>query len=149
MREDQAKITCVLERKEGGNWVPWPNTDWLAAIIWENRTGGGAGSESTKHRPGNMGDQESLGGPQTLENVTIERRYDGTTLGPQRYKILKEARGRGRLTITEQQLDEFAVAFGDAISFQGKLVGVNLGGPNANSNGVRMLSLECETAVIS
>lgn len=149
MREDQARITAKLEKKVNGVWVTWPNTEWLQGIVWEDRSGGGTGADSTRHRAGGMGELESLGGPQTLENTSVVRRYDGTELGPQRYKIMLEARGRGRLTITEQQLDEYGAAFGDPVNFQGKLIGVVLSGPNANSNGVRTLTLEQETVNIS
>lgn len=149
MREDQQSITAVVEKKVDGDWVAVPGLETLGTIIWENLTGGGGGSDSTKHRAGGMGDLESLGGPQTFENTTIERRFDGEVITTGLYLKLLSVRGRSRITITEQDLDEFGTPFGDPTNYQGKLVGVTKGAANANSGGVRMLSLECETVNIS
>ncbi len=138
-REDQSAISVFVEKKVSGTWVPWPGLGDLG--IWENRTGGGGDSEETKHREGAMGDYVSLGGPQTINNVTVARRYDHVRDAPIIAELYR-ARGRGRVTIVEQDLDEFGVADGATHTWRGKLKSVDPGDTNANSTGVKLFSLE-------
>jgi hypothetical protein len=142
-REDQGKVTVIIEKEPG---VPWPGLGNLGT--WENRTGGSGGSESTKHREGGMGPLRSYGGLPTMENVVVARRYDFTR-DHAKIKALFEARGRARMTVIEQPLDEYGVAFGDPISYTGKLNDVNQGDVNANSNDIRMITLTQDTEAIA
>lgn len=116
--------------------------------IWENRTGGEGDSDSVKHREGGMGPILALGGQQTLNNINVARRYDLTRDHPF-IKTLYRARGRARATVVEQPLDEFGVAFGDPVSYSGKLKQVTPGSINANSNDVRMIELEIDLEAVA
>lgn len=141
-RQDMARVTVHVEKRVSGTWTPWPGLGDLG--IWENRTGGGGDSEETKHREGGMGEYISLGGPTTIDNVTIARRYDHIRDAPI-YATLMGARGKARVTVVEQDLDEFGVADGAVHSWSGKLKSVNKGDSNANSTDVRMLTCELST----
>lgn len=116
--------------------------------VWENRTGGDGDSDSIKHREGGMGPILALGGTQTLDNLTVARRYDLTRDHPF-IKTLYRARGRAKMTVVEQPLDEFGVAFGDPTTYAGKLKKVTPGNIDSNSNSVRMIELELDTESIS
>jgi hypothetical protein len=142
-REDQAKVTVIIEKEPG---VPWPGLGNLGT--WENRTGGSGGSDSTKHREGGMGDLLSYGGPPTMENVVVARRYD-LSRDHAVIKALFDARGKARMTVIEQPLDEYKVAFGEPISYTGRLNDVNQGDVNANSNDIRMITLTQDTEGVS
>lgn len=141
-RQDQARVTVYVEKKVNNAWVPWPGLGDLG--IWENREGGGGDSEETKHREGGMGAYISLGGSQTIDNVTIGRRYD-LVRDARIVAELYRARGRARVTIVEQDLDEFGVADGAVHSWRGKLKSVSKGNSNANSTDVRMVEIVIST----
>lgn len=142
-REDQARVTVFVGKEDASGKInPWPGLGDLG--IWENRTGGDGDTDSTKHREGNMGQEKSFGGPQTTNNVSVSRRYDLTRDHPF-IKALYAARGKAILIVTEQPLDEYGAAFGDPLSWRGKLKGVNPGDRNANSNSIKMVTLEQDT----
>lgn len=132
-REDNSHITV---------FVDFPGLGDLG--IFENRTGGKGDSDSTKHREGGMGELRSHGGPQTMENVTVSRRYD-IARDHSKYKLLMRARGRARMRVVDQPLDEYGSAVGEPVVYQGKLKAVNPGDGNANSNDIKMLELEQDT----
>lgn len=136
-REDQGHVSVHID---------FPGLGDLG--VWENRTGGAGDSDSTKHREGGMGAIVSLGGPQTLDNVTVARRYDIPRDHPF-IKTLYRARGRATMTVVEQPLDEYGAAWGDPTTYTGKLKAVNPGDINANSNDVRMIELEQDTEDVS
>lgn len=138
-RQDMARVTVTFEKRVNNQWVPWPGLG--STGVWENRTGGGGDSEETKHREGGMGVYVSLGGPTTIDNVTIARRYDHIRDAPL-YSELMTARGKARVTVVEQDLDEFGVADGAVHTWSGKLKSVSKGDTNANSTDVRMLTCE-------
>lgn len=143
-RQDQARITVYVERKVNGAWVAWPGLGNIG--VWENRSGGGGDSEELKHREGGMGEYVSLGGQQTLDNITIARRYDLVRDAPIVAELYR-ARGKARVTVVEQDLDEFGVADGRVHAWRGKLKAVKKGDSNANSTDVRMV--ECEISADS
>lgn len=141
-REDQGAVTVIIETTPG---VDWPGLGNLGT--WENRTGGTGGSDSTKHREGGMGPLKSFGGPQTIDNAVVARRYD-LTRDHSKIKALMAARGKALMTIIEQPLDEYGVAFGDPISYKGRLIEVDQGEINANSSDIRMITLTQDTESI-
>lgn len=136
-REDQTLVTVTIEFPGLGNLG-----------TWENRTNGKGGSDTTKHREGGMGPIKSFGGPQTIDNVQVARRFDPVRDAPL-LKTLYRARGRARMIVTEQLLDEFSTAFGDVTTWTGKLAEVDPGNANANSGAIRMITLTQDTEDIS
>lgn len=137
--EHQARISVRVEKRVNGQWVAWPGLGDLG--VWENRTGGDGDSEETKHREGGMGPLLSFGGPQTIDNVTVARRYDNVRDAPTIAELMR-ARGKARVIITEQDLDEYGAADGAVHSWTGKLKKVAKGGTNTNSSDIRMVELE-------
>lgn len=133
-RQDQTYVSVTID---------WPGLGNLG--VWENRTGGKGDSDSTKHREGGMGPQLAYGGPQTIDNASVERRFDPLRDGSI-LKALYAARGRARMTIVEVLLDEHAQPWAvGPNSWSGKLKSVDSGEANANSNDIRMISLEQDT----
>lgn len=136
-REDQGSVTVIID---------WPGLGNLGT--WENRTGGTGGSDSTKHREGAMGPLRSYGGPPSMENAVVARRYDFV----RDHSVIKRlfaARGRANMTIIEQVLDEYGNAFGDILTYTGKLAEVDQGQVNANSSDIRMITLTQDTEAIA
>jgi hypothetical protein len=136
-REDQAHVTVHID---------YPGLGDMGT--WEDRTGGTGDADSTKHREGGMGPERSYGGPQTLENVSVKRRYDPVRDAPL-LKLLMAARGRAKMTVTEQLADEYGVAFGDTVVYTGKLKAVDQGNVSGNSNNIRMITLEQDTESVA
>lgn len=95
-----------------------------------------------------MGPLRSYGGPQTMENVVVARRYD-TARDHNKIKALMAARGKARMIVIEQTLDELGNAFGDVLTYTGKLIDVNQGDVNANSNDIRMCELTQDTESVA
>lgn len=131
-REDQGAVNVHID---------FPGLGDLG--VWENRTGGEGDSDSLKHREGGMGEIKTLGGAQLLDNVTVARRYDLSRDHPH-IQALYRSRGRAVMTVVEQPLDEYGIAFGDPMTFRGKVKKVTPGDINANSNNVRMIELEMD-----
>lgn len=136
-REDQSLVTVIVD---------WPGLGDLGT--WENRTGGAGTSDSTKHREGGMGPLRSYGGPPTMDNVVVARRYDYVAVHT-RIKTLMNARGKATMYVVEQVLDEYGVVFGDPLTYTGKLIEVNQGDANANSSDIRMVELTQDTESIA
>lgn len=136
-REDQSLVSVIVD---------WPGLGDLGT--WENRTGGTGTSDSTKHREGGMGPLRAYGGPPTMENVVVARRYDYVQVHS-RIKLLMSARGKAMMYVVEQVLDEYGVVFGDPLTYSGKLIEVNQGDANANSADIRMCELTQDTESVA
>jgi hypothetical protein len=131
-REDQRRVTVSV--------------DGVGSLgVFDSKTGGNADSEETKYRPGGMATEISLGGPQTMENVTVGRLFDlfrDLPVLPQ----LFAARGKASVTITDQPLDADGNAFGKPVVYHGKLKAVQMPDHDSNSNDAAKLELECSIA---
>lgn len=79
--------------------------------VWDKKEGGDADSEEVKYRPGGMVPQRSLGGAQTLENVTLTRLYEFAR-DHDLAKWMRTVRGKARCVIAMQPLDEDGNPFG-------------------------------------
>src|SRR3954453_11530011 len=67
---------------------------------WE---GGNVTAENTKHRRGAMGEQIAIGGPVTIEDVTVSRDYD-LARDNKNTHWLSDAVGKGRVVATKKYL---------------------------------------------
>lgn len=127
-RVDQIRTTAILDGQPLGEFAV--------------RSGGQVTSEETKFRPAAMSAQVSIGGPQTVDNVTISRHFDPLRDGA----ILRTARaraGRGRMTISDQPLDTDGNVFGVPVGvWTGTLMRVAGPEPDANSSDPAMLEIE-------
>jgi len=103
---------------------------------WE---GANVTAENTKHRRGGMGQQVAIGGPVTIEDLTVSRDYDLTRDNPLAH-WLSRAVGRGQASATKQYLDADGTAYGNPIIITGVLIGYNE--PNADSDAADVAMFE-------
>lgn len=97
-------------------------------------------ADNTKHRRGAMGKQVAIGGPVTIEDLTVSRDYDLTRDNPNAH-WLSQAVGRGQATATKHYLDADGVAFGKPIIITGVLIGYNEPPADSDSADVAMFEL--------
>lgn len=115
---------------------------------WDKCSGGKTTSTDTKFRPGGGGDEQGLGGPKSVDNVTVERGYD-----PRRdHALIKRLRtvcGQARAVVTKQPLDRQGVPFGDPDVFTGTLLSASDPDYDSTSSAVSMAVLEisCDGSV--
>lgn len=127
IREDQFQVTMTLDGRGTG--------------VWDVVDGGDVGSESTKYRPGGLGGEVSLGGPQTSENITLRRAFDPVRDGAL-YSTLRARRGKGSVVVTQQPLDRDGNATGSPIVDSGTVERVGRPQHDSNANGVAMIEVE-------
>lgn len=104
---------------------------------WE---GANVTADNTKHRRGNMGEQVAIGGPVTIDDLTVSRDYDLTRDNPNAHWLSK-AVGRGRVVATKYYLDTNGKGFGDPIVVTGILIGYNEPNSDSDSSDIAMLEL--------
>jgi hypothetical protein len=104
---------------------------------WE---GGGVTAENTKHRRGNMGPQVAIGGPVTIEDLTVTRDYDLARDNPNAH-WLSDAVGRATVVAVKNYLDTDGVAFGDPIIIRGILIGYTEPPGDSDSSDIAMVEL--------
>lgn len=113
MRQDQFRVTVSYRNARG---------EWIQTGVWDKFSGGEADSEETKYKPGGMGQERSLGGSQTVSNVTVTRLYDiverdDHTLA----RTLRAGRGKYLMSVSKQPLDADGNAFGRPDVYTGML----------------------------
>lgn len=120
MREDQFLIAAGVV---GVNLPP--------VYSWSSLSGGDVEAEDTKARPGGMLPQQSLGGPTTRNDVTVERNYN-PALHP--YVVqLENVAGRATMWVSYTPLDNNGNPAGGTTVINGTLKGVKAPDRNANS----------------
>lgn len=129
-RQDQHAVSLIIDGVNLG--------------IFDTRSGGAAGSEEVKHRPGGMGAQRAHGGPPTIENLTLTREYIDEIEEPRRL-WLEGRRGKGRAVVVDQHLDVDGNAFGRPEVFTGILLSVKTPEHDSNSGDLGMLEIEVST----
>lgn len=126
-RQDQFLVTVVIDGNKLGTF--------------DKMTGGGTSAQDTKFRPGGTDREEGLGGPKSVDNVTVERGFD-----PARdwalTKSLRAKVGIARGSVTKQPLDRQGVPFGDPEVFTGTLLKVTTPDYDSTSTSAAMLSIE-------
>jgi hypothetical protein len=105
--------------------------------------GGQTEAEETKYRKGSMQPQESLGGPTSVENVTIRKLFDPEMRGL--FHALSAMVGKATMTVTSQPLDADGNPQGRPQVYSGILNRVTPPESNANANDAAELELECST----
>src|SRR5580765_7445072 len=115
--------------------------------VFDTWEGGNVTADNTKHRRGAMGEQVAIGGPVTIEDVTVSRDYDldrdhAHPVGAQDLPHwLSEAVGRARVTATKTYMDEDGNTFGSPIVITGILIGYNQPASDSDSSDVAMVEL--------
>lgn len=130
-RQDQARVTLTVD----GRALPF---------VFSRREGGTVSSEESKSYPGGMAAQVAVGGPRTIENVTLAAQFV-----PQRdhdhIRWLQSRVGKGECTVSEQLLDVDGRAFGRPDTWTGVLMSTSTGTYDASSSEPRELELEIST----
>lgn len=105
---------------------------------WE---GGAATSEDTKSRRGGTRVQRALGGPRSIENVTVERDYD---LARDHNNIhwLYNATGAAHVVLQKFFTDDNDQPYGRPMVYTGILINSTAPGHDIDSADVSALSLE-------
>src|SRR5690242_12796412 len=114
-RQDQFLITATYDGKPLGSF--------------DKKTGGHPSAQDTKYRQGGMVPEISLGGPVSIDNITLSRLYD-----PSQKALLKSLSGltgRARIVTTQQDLDSFGAPSGSPYTWTGTLIKVTF--PDADS----------------
>lgn len=130
-RQDQYAVTASLDGRDLG--------------IFETFTGGEIDSSETTFKLGAMGPRVSLGGSVEPGNVTIGTLFDLSRWQPVIHWIVSRV-GKGTLTVKKQPLDVDGNAFGDPLTYTGKLKQCNPPEVDANSGDAAMLELEMTPA---
>lgn len=118
--------------------------DGVRCGVFDKRAGGGVDSTEQKYKPGGMAPEVTLGGSQTVPNVTLTRLFD-------RQRDLELVRwlmtrcGRGAATCSDQYLDADGNPYGSPYIYTGILKSVKPGDADSNSNNADLYELEIST----
>jgi len=105
-REDTHNVSVAVDGRDLG--------------LFDQKSGGELDSEENLYSPGGMLGQISIGGQQTIGNVTVERYYDALRDHPL-MAWLASRRGWGRVSIGVTPRDPQGVVRGDPIVYSGTL----------------------------
>lgn len=108
--------------------------------VFDTWSGGNVTADNTKHRRGGMGEQVAVGGPSTIDDVTISRDYD-LERDHQHAHWLSNAVGRAWVVAAKQYLDTDGVKFGRPIIITGVLIGYNQPEGDSDSGDVAMFEI--------
>lgn len=108
--------------------------------VFDTWEGGNVTADNTKHRRGGMGEQVAIGGPVTIEDVTVSRDYDLARDNPNAH-YLSGIVGRARAIATKTYLDSDGEGFGKPIVITGILIGYNEPNSDSDSGDVAMYEI--------
>ena len=128
-RQDQWLITATYDGKPLGSW--------------DKKSGGSLAAQDTKYRPGGMVPEISLGGPVSIDNITLSRLYDSGQKAL--LKTLAALTGRARIVGTQQDLDQFGAPTGSPYTWTGTLIKLTFPDADSMSNSANMVEIECST----
>lgn len=128
LRQQQARLTLTL--------------DGVSLGVWDDRTGGDTDSNSTQYFLGGMGPRISLGGQQQVNNVIVQVLF--TDAIQARSKWIVSRVGKGKLTVSEQPLDDDGNALGEPNVWTGRLKRAKVPERGANNNNAAQFEVELE-----
>jgi hypothetical protein len=111
---------------------------------WKTVAGGGLTSENTKNRPGGMGQEETIPGVPTREDLTITREYntarDAALVGPGGFFETAQKNGVD-CAVTVQDLGRDAQPIGPAKVYRGTITSSSRADRDSESNEVDTLTV--------
>lgn len=131
-RQDQYNVTVTVDTTQLGTF--------------DKMTGGELDSEELKYKAGGMVPEISLGGSESVSNITLQRLYRLDRDLPL-LPFLKSRVGKGAVTVSKQSLDVDGNPFGTPLIYNGKLKKVSP--PEVNSEGANAALLELEISSAS
>lgn len=139
-REDQYNVTVSVTRTDLGETRSLGTFDGLS--------GGAIDSEETKFWPGGLGQQISLGGRRTVENVTVSRLYDLARDHPN-MGWLAGGVGKADVTITKTSITVDGIASGRPLVYKGKLKSVSPPDHDSESSDAALFEMEISSASVT
>lgn len=135
-REDTQLLTLVLDGRDLG--------------VWDKKEGGEIDSEENKYKPGGMAKEISLGGTQTIGNVTFTRYYDWAR-DDDVLTFISPRVGNGRGALGVQMLDVKGAPRGRLLTYGGTLKTFTPPDLDSESNDAAMIALEftCDSVTFS
>lgn len=137
-RQDQYNVTVTVSY--GGTARDLGTFDSLS--------GGEIDSEETKFWPGGLGQQISLGGRRTVNNVTVSRLYDLARDHPN-MGWLSGGIGKADVTVTKTSITVDGVASGRPLVYRGKLKQLTPPEHDSESSDAAMYELEISSATVT
>lgn len=125
----------------------WNNTvtiDGTPLGVWDTLGGGDVDAEETKYRPGGMQPQISLGGANTVSNVSLARllsREDWDFM----HNLMARRVGKAKVTVARQPLDVDGNPMGRPLVYTGKLQNVNPGDTDSESSDAQRWEITVST----
>ena len=132
-RQDQRSVNVVIDGQFTG--------------VWDAKSGGMTDSEETTFRPGAMAERIALGGAQTIENLTCSRLFNLSRDLP-RIKSWMHRAGKADVTVVEIFLDADGNAFGNPITYVGKLKSVSPPEHDSESSDAAKVEIEVTVAQV-
>lgn len=114
---------------------------WVDLGTFDQKEGGAVDSEDNNYSPGGMGEPIPLGSKAMTENVSVERLYDLDRDHVNLAWLMSRA-GKAKASVGLQPLDPDGNAYGDVITYAGKLKGVTPPDIDSESNDPSKLGLE-------
>lgn len=132
-RENQYLITLTVDGEDFG--------------IWDKTGGGAADSEEQKYQPGGGQPMLSLGGRQTVENVTVSKIFtDAIRL---KLPALLQKRGNGQAVVIKQSTDGSYVPNGKPLIYKGVLKAATPPDADSESSDAGLIEVEISSASVS
>lgn len=126
-------------------WSVTVSVDEELLGVFDKAPGGGVDSEEQKYRPGNMGQEVSLGGKSTTENITVSRLYVHER-DHELFRTLSTRVGKAKMVVKKQPLDIDGNPFGSPHVYRGILKMVSPPEPDSEGNDAALFSLEMTTS---
>lgn len=112
--------------------------------VFDDFTGGAITAKETKHRPGGMGPEVSLGGQPSIGNISVMRGFDRERDNDIR-RFLQNGVGKERSVVIKQPLDRDGNPFGRADTYGGVLNGFTPADVKADGNDADTYTIEVST----
>lgn len=128
-------------------WLVVLNVAGVDCGKWDTFDGGETDSEEAKFRPGGMDQEISLGGRQTLGNVTLSRHHDDWLR--ESVKWLRAQCGRARITIGRVPLDTYGVQLGPVEWLGGTIKRCSPPSHDSMGGDASMVEVECTIDAIA
>jgi hypothetical protein len=115
--------------------------------VFDTLTGGDALANEVKHRPGGMGNEESLVSLPSYSPVMVTREYKRE----RDHELLRSLTGKGgRVTasVSEQPLDDEGNVWGKPTVYSGRFLGVKRGDADSTGEQPRMLELDISVSSV-
>ena len=127
----------------------WLNTVTIDGVdfgTWDTLQGGDPQAAETKYRPGGMQPEISLGGPNSVNNVTLAKLLTKGDYTTQLRALMVGGRiGKAHVVISRQPLDIDGNPFGDPLVYNGKLMHVLPGDTDSNASGASQWQIVVST----